>query len=304
MSSEEVLDTYRAFVTELIKTGCVYKDESVSDPSPQARKQQLESMMVSLDSVKEVEVTERVHSFIEFFAGILGGTSPSPGDWAGVCKTLRKKSSKAHKVFFLHSPHECKDINVGMIAECQNKHNSVQIRNYLYILYCHVCTHVYGSSFPEEGSTKTVYDSILRFFEEEEEQEETGGDDDLKEKCKGFIDEVVKSSEGLDGEKLLDMMKPFWSLIIANPMLRQACSEFGGDISNIKDEIGKLKEDDIKAIIDEVKSRMDSLDLSSLMSTFQAVASSFGGGDGEAGGAADLSSVTSLFSSLMGDLKL
>lgn len=280
--STEVLETYRDFLGELLKT----------ENKPSKLQEQLKGMLASLSEDEIPRDSERVHSFLDFLNGVFEKRSVQ--NWGAVCKEIQKKSTKAHKVFFLHSPSEARDVNVGTIALQQPMYNSMQIQNYLFIIYCNVCHLVYGDAdnIPE-GKTRTHYWSILELLENSSSPsaaagaEEEGGaaaaaattsplfpgleglaTDSLLNTYKEALDDVCE--KGMDGKQLSEIVfssdNPVVGMI--GGALKSVLND-AVDLESVKQEVEKLDKEDITSILKDVREKIDTIDLASLMSSIQ-----------------------------------
>lgn len=277
--AQEVIETYQGFLSELIKTGCVYQGENGDEGSVTLRVQHLEAMLGTItdESVVNLEANERVRVFMDFVENLVpGGIPTDEGYWDSFCKVMmKKKATKAHKIFFLNSPHECKDINVGQLSLNQPAHNSIQIRNYVYILYCHLCHVLYGgpTEIPD-GRTRDIYIGILDVFEEQSVQDPNPSStaEDTMSVCKTMVDQLFATEEGMDGNKLINMIfdnnNPMVSMLV-NGLLQQPTLKGMIDVDTIKNEVSKLSADDLKQIVNDVKGKLEDADLASLVHKFQ-----------------------------------
>lgn len=264
--SQEVLNCYRTFLEELLKTDCFYVDDKNENKNIVERKNRVSKMIESLNDIAVDDEchTERIQNFIEYLNSIFD--KHGIDEWESVCKTLHKKNNKSHKIFFLHKPSECKDINIGSIALHQPRHNSIQIQNYLYVIYCHICHLIHGdqSKIPE-GKTKNNYNAIITLFEND-----NGDKTDSKviNTYTGLLDNVT--ANGMDGEQLADLV-----FDQSNPLMEL----IGGglrtnlegilDFDMVKTELKKLDKDDIGSIIGEIKDKLSTIDVSGLISSIQ-----------------------------------
>lgn len=276
MLSTDILETYKSFLEELIQTDCTIKGENNSDKSPLSRKERLHDMLKTVRAMKDVDVGERTRAFVEFFESVVKHIDSDATDksfWARFCEQLHKKPGRAHKIFFLNQPCESKDINIGDIASNQTAYNSQQIRNFVFILYCHVCKLVYADNFPPH--VRTLYDGILESFANDDFVEETEGPDlsSLLEGLggiNGFMDsykEMFDKVATMDGTQLAEMVFS-QEHAVAAAMLKNF---LGTSISmeGMRNELEKLSKEDVSNIVKELKSRVDTMDINGLLQTVQ-----------------------------------
>lgn len=267
---EQIVSTYRQFLEELKKASTGAKFSSELDLL-----------------IKDLEVRESHDSimpqfsgFITFFDTLIEKTRHGITNWDGICNIMAKKgSTKSAKLFFLNDAsvaHEL-TLNVGNIALEQNRHNSLQIRNFVYMCYVQACTLMFEDpGYVANEKTKANYNAICELFGEEEKTLPDPSEatfEDLLNNPNGLVgmytqmlDDLVR--DGLDGPKLCQLVLDNNQ----NPMLAALLgSAFGNmlDMGAIRSQVEKLDSEDIKAILEQVKEKVKDIDLHSLISSVQ-----------------------------------
>lgn len=259
MAEQDVMNTYRSFLDELHKASQSNKDLQKT----------FETMIEQMEDVDEnaIKSSDRIHNFLDFMDGIL--EKRSVFEWEKICKDIHKRNNKAHKIFFLHTPAQAKDANIGSIALDQPE-NSPHIQDYLYIIYCHVCHLLYGE--PDSitcDKRKQHYSNVLSFFEE---KENNGGNTKLPEipadmDIMGTYNNVLENVDGLDGKELVNMVFDNAN----NPMIGMFSSFLKDSVNldEVRSEVEKLDKEDVSSILKDIREKMKDLDLSKIMSDIQ-----------------------------------
>lgn len=229
-------DTYQAFLRQLVKTQCLYKGDGAEDLRVVQRQEQLFEL---LGDVSESPTGEQVKEFITLFADVCETAKKKRpyavwGDtvmFDTVCKLLEKKGNKAHRLFFCNQGRLQTSINVGSIVLNQSKHNGIQIRNFLYILFIEACDAFYSDKHPMPSAVRGVYQGLLSFFESH---------DQSKEDIHSHINELVH-----------DILK--FSGLVPPETVKQVCDKFD---TVTKDVILNLDADK-QAIIQSLLEKLD-----------------------------------------------
>lgn len=264
----DILETYKSFLEELIHSDCTIKGETKNDRSATQRKDRLQKMIQSID---DTEDGERTRAFVDFFESVskyVGRTVTDSAFWDKFCEVLQKKPGRAHKLFFLNQPSESKDVNIGSIALNQTSHNSRQIRNFVFILYCHLCKQIYGEKFPKD--THDLYNDILKVFDGDEKEEEPFPD--LTDLLQGGVldsyKDIFERVSTMNGRELADLVFSNENMMVTT-MLQNFLGGGGVSLEGMREDLEKLTNDDVKSIVDKLKSRIDTMDINGLLQSVQ-----------------------------------
>lgn len=273
---EELTASYKQFLEEL-KKGCVFDSDSITE---------IDLLIKDLDSSKKLD-EKAVQSFIHFFDSLVAKVKKGVNDWEGMCKVMIKKgSTKASRLFFMNSHSATSDLtlNVGLIAHEQSPYNSRQIRNFVYMNYVQACATLLNDPTVQlSEATRSNYATICKLFEEDEEDPKQDNDttnggggipnlEDFMKNPSGLVNMYMTMldklcASGLDGHQLCKMV-----LDNNNPIVTALIgSAFGDmlDIASVREQIEKLDTEDIKEILEHIKTRLKDLDLKALIRSVQ-----------------------------------
>lgn len=266
--SNEINKTYKKFLGELLKTKCLYENEVETSDSA-LRKQEI--LLTMIDNVTDCD-TDCALSYVAFineFVSIVKDkrTKSKISDidfFSFLLKVFEKRNNKAHGVFFLNKTvKERNRINLASILKTQNKMNTNEIKNYLYIMYVESCNIIYPNIVDSsEEVPKVTYENYNEILEDFLKVENT--DSDIKDELKSLISDILPES-GVSAS-INDFLndKQFSGLI--DGVIKTVCPE--DKMDELREELRKTDRDEIKKTVGEMTEQLSKINIEDLMSTF------------------------------------
>jgi hypothetical protein len=258
----ELVETYTNFLKQLIKTKCMYKNESEKDDYVLRRTELLYNL---LETLKIDKMNDRLESFISFFNSFVSVVNEKkPCEITNIeffqyfCKALEKKHTKSFKVFFLND--EKVNINIGMIARNQSSHNFNQIKNYVYIMYIQACNILYSEISNANNQTQHIYNKLLEDFSIDKPSsngESNNLKEEIKKLCSSVLEEVMPNEMGNK-----NMFDDIFNNKEFSGIFDNVIKTIGKDHNiNLEEELKKTNKEEIVDAVNNLKKDFDKLNI-------------------------------------------
>ena len=259
--SSTISTTYSQFLSQLLRTKCLYKGEKDTDDYV-LRKQ--EKLLALIDAKNDNNLEAKCKQYIAFFneiTNIVKDKKPvnltDKEFFLYFCKVIEKKNNKCGNIFFLNEGRERNFINIGSLVKGQDNKNQVEIKNYIYILYVHCCNLLYPNIFSSSvGVPVNIYNNyhdVLKDFEVPAEESSNNGD--IKSELKSILKDVFPTTNGSSGGIADIMNDPSLNKII-DTVLNTVCS--GDKMEELREDIKNTNRDELLSTVNEIKDKMSS----------------------------------------------
>lgn len=259
MSADTIVNTYKQFLSQLLRTKCLYKGEKEDDDFVLRRQEKLLNM---IDEIATDKLPIRAKQFISFFNDITNIVrEKKPVNLVDAeffnyfSKVIEKKNNKCGGVFFLNDSKDKNHINIGCIVKSQSQVNIYEIKNFIYILYVQCCNLIYPNIF---NSNDTVPSSIYNNYHDILKDFETpvptsNSKDEVKTELKNLLKDILPST---GDENILN--DPSLSKII-DSVLTTMCPE--DKLDELKNDIQNTNKDELLSTVKDIKEKMTNFDL-------------------------------------------